>query len=257
MLTTSRQHAWRAELRRALWSWRSALLAAASALYLSSEFFDLRLVFSYTPGAQGALAFTLNNDLPGMPLALAAGVFAAFGLVEDYSYGRRPYAHVRAGTSRRYLLARVLAPAIALATAVLVGCTCAMGFAFLLLPPGPTALKPGFGQPWPLLDAGPLIADLALTGLVVLHTAALTVLASVIARSGRQLATLLLPPAFLVITGVLARGPLEVLGPGGRVSADTPGELVANLTYWAVLGGLALAASLVLARRPTPGRPDA
>lgn len=113
-----------------------------------------------------------------------------------------------------------------------------------------------WGQPWPLFEIGPVTADVAVAGLLALFVAALTVLAGVIARAGRQLATLLVPAAFLVIAGVVARGPLEVLSPAGRVSPESPGELVADAIYWLVLGAVALVAAVALAR-PTPGRTDA
>jgi hypothetical protein len=192
-----------------------------------------------------------------LALALAAGAFAAFGLVEDFAYGRLGYARRRAGSTRTYMSARTLAPAIGMAGAVVLACVIGEGFAFLRFPPQPLTwrLERG-GQPWPLFEIGPLTADLAVTGLVALAVAALTVLAGVIARTGRRLATLLAPPAFLVIGSVLGRGPLTLLSPTGRMSSENLPELVTDLIYWLALGGLALAAALVLAR-PTPGRTDA
>lgn len=257
LLTTSTWHTWRAELRRAVLSWRTALLATALATHLSLEIDHLHLAATLLPGARGALAYASNHGIPLVALALAAGTFAAFGLVEDFAFGRLAYARQRAGSARPYATARTLAPAIGLATAVVVACVLAEGFAFLRFPPQPLGWRPELGaEPWPPLEIGPLTADVAFAGLLALVTAVLGVLAGLIARAGRQLGTLLLPVAFVVIAPVLLRGPLALLNPVEHAFPSDPPELAAGATYWLVLGVLALVLAVTLAR-PTPGRTDA
>lgn len=253
-----RSSVWRTEFRRAALSWRGGLLAVALGTHFAACIANLDRPHRPPPGAFGALAYVGNDYTPLTLLALAAGLFAAFGLVADVGHGRLAYAMVRTAAPRTYLLARVLAPAVGTAFAVTAGCAFAWAYALLRYPlvPMPTP-EPNDIVPLPtLFETAPLAADLAFVALLALVTAALTVFAAVVACSGRQLAALLLPPAFLVVGSVLARGPLEGLDPLERGLPVGVGATVASVIYWLILAGVALFAALAFAR-PTPGRTDA
>lgn len=247
---------WSVEVRRAALSWRTVATAALLGALLATSIDDLHRIAVLRPGALGALAYAGSRGGPPLDaMALVAGLFAAFGLVEDLSYHRGPYAWMRTGSPVAYAVMRTVGPAIGAAAAVVAAGAVGVGFAFLRYPavampvPDPVALTPSGA----LFEAAPLVADAAWIAFAAFVTAALTLVAGVAARLRRQLVTLLVPPAFVVGGGIVARGPLVGLAPASHAGPTGGTGLALALAYWTALGAVSLAAVVRGAR----GRADA
>jgi hypothetical protein len=191
--------------------------------------------------------------MPLYALALTAGLFAAFGLVEDLAHGRGPYAWVRTRSAAAHAVLRAVGPALGAAVAVALAGLVAVGWAIVRFPnaalrdtwPGASPVDP---VPW-LFTHAPALSDLAWIGFACLITASLTLLAATAARMRRQLVTVLTPIALVIVAPPVLPSPLRLLNPSDQSSPSDHFGLALSLLYWLAIGGGALA--LVVARART------